>query len=658
MINRSPQAILRLTKAAVLKRQPASSMMYASLSVISLSIFAIILLCAVYILDSLAPPLLIALFIISVILGLAILIDWRQSEEDHSLSTDKNLFNFKPTSISLLIPNLVFLPGIVALLSSRRLQISYHGLFHSAYIFRVLAGQIPPENITMPGHPANVYWPYHAVLAVFTALCQIPPPLASSLLNIGALISVLILARKIIGFVTSHEFNLDITVFAIFSVFGGNLLGTIYTLIDKSSVTLTPTMPLGSDSRLNSLFEKFLNFYGFPIGVMIFLFALLIFIRILEKQERRWDIALFLIASLGALALHVTTGLFIAAVLPIAFAGTLLVNAFLSGASHLKEIVSTLFGATKYKRQTILSLVLLIVPIIATISFIDKSSRALPGTINIDWVSLYDIKSIFFASACLAPFFFIGIYQAIKRKKASVIFLGLVCIIGFLLTCIVTLPDQNEYKFIFLSTIAACMVATTVLLPIMRRPSLRILPIAAISLLCINLIMVGVSRFQSPWFKDRTFGYKGRHVYAQMLSRSSYPDIQYADVYEWARENTPTDTILIIPRIHKDRATAYVLAERVPYIVNGHIYNQGAPQYKQRSDNIIILFSTNTTEEDKHKALEQIRCDLPHRPMLIVYPKILAFSEVIRNGINPKMSYAGKVATGYFLSSTSDSDTK
>ena len=632
--------------------------MYASLLVISLSVFAIILLCAVYIVDSLEPPLLIALFIVSFIVGLAILMNWHKSNKDHSLSACKNLVNFKLASISLLIPYLTLIPGIAALLSSRRLQISYHGFFHSAYIFRVLAGQIPPENITMPGHPANVYWPYHAVLAVFTALFQIPPPLASSLFNIGVLISVIILARKILGFVSRHEFSLDITLFSIFSVFGGNLLGTVYPFLNKSSVTLNPTMPPGSDSRLNSLFEKFLNFNGFPLGVMIFLFALLISIRILEKQETRWEAALFLIVSLGALALHVTTGLFIVAVLPIAFAGTLLVNAFLSGASDFKKGVSTVYRTLRYKRQAFLSLIFLIGPIIATVSFIDKSSRALPGTVNINWVSLYDIKSIFFASACVIPFFFVGIYQAIKQKKASVIFLGLVCIIGFLLTCIITLPDRNEYKFIFLSTIAACMVAATVLLPLMRRPFLRILPIAAICLLCTNLIMVGVSRFQSPWFNDRTFAYRGRHVYAQVLFSSSYPDIQYADVFEWARENTPTDTIIIMPWIHKDQATAYVLAERVPYIVNGYIYNQGAPHYKLRSNNINILFSSNTTDEDKHKALDHIRRDLPHRPMLLVYPKILAFSEGIRKGISPKISYAGKVATGYFLSTTSDGDTK
>ena len=256
------------------------------------------------------------------------------------------------------------------------------------------------------------------------------------------------------------------------------------------------------------------------------------------------------------------------------------------------------------------------------------------------------------------PFFLVGIYQAIRQKKTSVIFLSLVCIVGYLLTCIVTLPDRNEYKFIFLSTIAACMVASTSLLPLVRRPTLRILPIAAISLLCINLIMVGVNRFHSPWFNDRTFGYQGRHVYAQMLPSTSYPDLQYADVYEWARNNTPPDTIISIPRVYIDKATVYVLAERVPYLLDGYIYNRGTPQYKLRSNNISILFSTNRTDEDKEKALEQIRRDLPHRPMLLVYPKRLTFSEVMRKGMNPTMSYIGKVATGYFLPTTSNNNTK
>jgi hypothetical protein len=50
----------------------------------------------------------------------------------------------------------------------------------------------------LPGYPANVYWAYHALLALVVQVLGTPIPLASILLNVFSLFVVLILAVQIL----------------------------------------------------------------------------------------------------------------------------------------------------------------------------------------------------------------------------------------------------------------------------------------------------------------------------------------------------------------------------------------------------------------------------------------------------------------------------
>ncbi|MEW6329780.1 MAG: hypothetical protein AB1468_06755, partial [Candidatus Micrarchaeota archaeon] len=79
---------------------------------------------------------------------------------------------------------LLLVPILLLLLFLPSLQIGYHGLFHSGYVYDILERGLPPENVTLPGYPANDYWPYHVYLALLVTLFQVPPPFASALSNI------------------------------------------------------------------------------------------------------------------------------------------------------------------------------------------------------------------------------------------------------------------------------------------------------------------------------------------------------------------------------------------------------------------------------------------------------------------------------------------
>ena len=102
----------------------------------------------------------------------------------------KERFSLK-NFIQGLIPFLVLIPGIVLLFTSVRIQLSSHGPFHMGYIFQVIHGLSPPENAVLPGYPANVYWLYHALIAVLSDIFNASPIKISISLNIFALTACL-----------------------------------------------------------------------------------------------------------------------------------------------------------------------------------------------------------------------------------------------------------------------------------------------------------------------------------------------------------------------------------------------------------------------------------------------------------------------------------
>lgn len=59
---------------------------------------------------------------------------------------------------------LIFVPGFLSRFSSVTIQLPQHGYLHSAYVYQILNGFTPPENVTLPGYPGNFYWYYHALL--------------------------------------------------------------------------------------------------------------------------------------------------------------------------------------------------------------------------------------------------------------------------------------------------------------------------------------------------------------------------------------------------------------------------------------------------------------------------------------------------------------
>ncbi len=212
-----------------------------------------------------------------------------------------------------LLPFLILLPGVASVLLSTRLQLSNHGAFHIGYINQILFGNSLPENVVLPGFEANVYWLYHALLAVVVTILNVPAPIASITINFIALAGSFYWINKFIKILGIDKRNpIAIGFYIIFIIFGLNLFGSVH-ILKHLELPGIGRMVFNGDLRLSNLFHKFLNFSGFPIGILYYSFALYSSSLILREKLKSKNILLLMLAISGALFFHTTTGVFMLA---------------------------------------------------------------------------------------------------------------------------------------------------------------------------------------------------------------------------------------------------------------------------------------------------------------------------------------------------------
>lgn len=539
--------------------------------------------------------------------------------------------------VALVLAGLAFVPTLWAVLAAPRVQISHHGFFHSAYVYQVIAGHVPPENVTLPGHPSNTYWPYHALLAALIELLVVPAPLASAVLNLAVLLGSLAwtaeIARELYGPVRAGLGALR----AVFGLLGGNLFGGLYwLLIAAAGGTLVPRiLVIAGDVRLTTLLAKFANYTGASLGVYFYVFGLLVVVRALRGRARGFDLALGVMALLGAFALHAITGAFMLAGFAGAIGGALLVVALLD--RRLLEMLAPrqlaawtgakLTGASGGRIAAgITALLLLAVPVLG---FMASATSEFPEPPRIGWPDAY-AWSVVAISWPILPFFAAGTVQALRERDARVLFLALMCIGGYALASVVSISGRNEYKFIYLGTQALCLVALGPISRLLTGPAAgwrrvgRPLAAGALLLACWNVALFGVGLLRGSLFADRTFSYEGRHVVASPATAgpiASDTGIEYADLFAWIRANTPLDTVVVVPMIFRDRSVLYVLSERVPYVVDGMHYNRGLADFALRAGQVERLYRPGASAAERSEALRAIADALPDRPMVLVYPR-------------------------------------
>ena len=625
--------------------------MLATIVVISFSIYSLAAVLVSYLRHTIPSFFLPSLLAFSIILALTILYPQLKSQQRDRTTPEATRKQSITTGLLAILPFLAFLPGLLALLISTRVQISVHGFFHSGYVYQILNGFIPPENVTLPGYPVNNYWPYHAILAVLSQIIQTPPPLTASLLNILILFTSISLGYSLIRSITALQSLSGGIALAIFGLFGTNLFGIFHTWFDTDRNFIRPAVIAG-DYRVANMFEKYLNVTGFPAGVMLYLFILVVLIRVIKEQRlSSLQFCLISVACLGALLIHTTTGLYILVTFPPALFAIYLIHIRRLNLQYLIQAVRRDVGALANQIKKPINLLILTTTsalAILVLYYVYMTSNALPAKSQLEWFSLDDVESILGVFYPLIPFFIWGIFLAWQRKELHVLLLAQVCLYGYVLTLITSLPDGNDYKFILLSTIIAGFVAALALEDLWHRPRLKGIVVIAVLLSLTNTLMVGIHRLRMPWFRDKTFSYYGEHVHANAQQSDDYRDLIYSDVFEWARQYTPTNSVIIVPVRYKDDSTLYLLSERTPYVVDGSIYNK-TPVKLVRVDRVENLYSSATKGKEKFQIIQSIRRELPGRPILLIYPHDKRIPLRVLNQVDPRNVYTGKFANGYYF---------
>ncbi len=538
------------------------------------------------------------------------------------------------------LPYLVFLPPIILILHSTGIQMSLHGGFHIGYVNQLLRSVIPPENVVLPGYEANIYWLYHALLATIVKIFNIAAPLASTILNIFALIGSLYWINRILDQLDlKYKNTFIISCYAIFILLGLNLFSPIHLLMHYfekgnifpdnflSSINRWSTVLMG-DIRLSNLLRKFLNFSGFPIGVMYYIAALYYAISILKEKLTLNKILLLMVSVAGTLVFHATTGLF--TITTVLFA--LIITILFFKISDLKESFQTLKA---FEWFVLIATFLFLLPIFY---YLYLGSKAMPTSPVITTDFIYSLRSIVSSAYPLAILALLGFYFSKTRINELLLFLVIVIFLGYSLSLLVDMPDNNQYKYMLLSPIPLCILIVILLdnscfySSARMKVAWKVLFTIVTIFLFLKVMIIGINYRSSRLFSNQSYYYNNKHI----SLKSGTP---YKDAYEWIRENTPEQTIVILPLEPKDPGKIFSITDRLPYVVCGHFFALGINEYYKRAENVMQFYGDKTpprnfackglseietTEKDsiiKSNILNEFKKFNSERPSVLFIPK-------------------------------------
>lgn len=468
----------------------------------------------------------------------------------------------------------VFCPILLILFSPRAL-VSSHGPFHSAYVYEIMNNSSPPTNVLLPETPSNYYWLYHALLSVISKSLSIAPPVASILVNGISLFIIIKFFHKIVLILRPEQERIMQHLLVIISLFTMNLFGWLVALSgilsnSDQNISLSTLNPLPHSNPafklvISTLILKFQNFNGFPIGIAIF--SACLYLILAYKTPTIKQIQQLTILTCGALLLHTTTGLFII----VSIWGSFIFNNFTYLSKHLVN-------------KSKLDLFVLLLPVLLSIFFVYEASNALPAKSNIQVYNLASLIGIILTSF---PIIILLYFERkwIHWKSDKIIIIAI--LFGYLSSAIFILPDNNQYKFISLSTILLGILLARV---VHNRVIFHIILISIV----LNFLFIILATISNPLFKSQTYKFQDGEVII---------NTQEQLLYDWIKSNTDTTALIILQVGNKDDSHLFIAGQRLSYVTKGDIYATGNHEYKKRIKQVSTIFQS----KNKKKILETFK---------------------------------------------------
>ena len=527
------------------------------------------------------------------------------------------------------IPLLVLAPILYLEFSLPGLQIWAHGDIRLGYIHQLLYGSTPVENIFAAGHPANYYWLYHAYMAAVAKITSLHPLQAEEIVNIAAIFSGLLwIARTLIALKLAKPRTVYLGVAVILVYFAVNITGilslTAY-LADGnampksgSSAAIRVLLLEGADRRLHNVLTKVFNASSMTLGIAAFSAVFYTCVKALKGKIDLLALILVSACVIAMLALRADITLHIAALLGgLALTGVICLVGKANKVGRMRAFwhqASCEVSPSAWLLWLIISLVLSI----PLLKYILDISAGIPG-LKFDLFNAANLRMIAVAVLLLAPLFALQCVFAAQKRDAAQYFVQIGFLILAALTSSLLLPDNNQYKGVYL---LAILVAVSALFALQRfqqsgriawRRAGRTLVTAWFILVFLQIMYA--SYF--AWGKAARGSYRDTKYDGAHLNYEGDLDDNRAAAYYWIRGNTPADSIIVLPLEASHWSNQ--LHERLFYVKAPlYLYTEAIEDYDERVHDLDLFYSEETAADEYQKLLERMIDSLPGRPLYAV----------------------------------------
>ena len=527
------------------------------------------------------------------------------------------------------IPLLVLAPILYLEFSSPGLQIWAHGDIRLGYIHQLLYGSTPVENIFAAGHPANYYWLYHAYMAAVAKITSLHPLQAEEIVNTAAIFSGLLwIARTLIALKLAKPRTVYLGVAVILVYFAVNITG-ILTLVayladgnampkSGSSAAIRVLLLEGADRRLHNVLTKVFNASSMTLGITAFSAVFYTCVKILKGKIDLMALILVSACVIAMLALRPDITLHIAALLGgLALTGVIGLVGKANKVGRIRAFwhqVSCEVSPSAWLLWLIISLVLSI----PLLKYILDISAGTPG-VRFDLFNAANLRMIAAAVLLLIPFFALQCVFAAQKRDAAQYFVQIGFLILAALTSSLLLPDDNQYKGVYLLAILAAVSALFALQRFQRssRIAWRRMGRALVTAWFILVFLQIMYASYFAWSKAARGSYQDTKYDGAHLNYEGDLDDNRAAAYYWIRGNTPADSIITLPL----EATHWSnqLHERLFYVKAPQaFYTEDIEGYDERVHDLDLFYSEETAADEYQKLLERMIDSLPERPIYAV----------------------------------------
>jgi hypothetical protein len=477
---------------------------------------------------------------------------------------------------------------------SERVAISSHGFHHSTIVTQVLNGIFPPENPGLGGTALSYHWGHHTLVAVLSSPTNIHPLRIISLLNVMALFIIFCTAystAKILDFPEGYSYLVplaliglmrsDAVIFFVNKLLSGNLMGLTHTSLSEmrpSHILQNWVWGGGAfwfDRRLFFL-NKFYNANSMPLGISICLSYFLLLLIHLKKIYKHQYNKIYLI-NIGLVIIACSIIYPPLAIIPLLHAPIWAGFVFLSKRIDFKiRIKETMEILIPYSIAVIIVLPYLLSvssntgePVIR-IRFWDQSIRNLVAF----WLPI--------------PFIIIGALFSFKKfKLKTFLFLVVSASLCLSLSTFTRVALWNSSKFTFILSFFYALYFAYAVLNLLQLFSNRLLKriflACIIIFLLITPILTEASYIISPWFRDETYSFSGKHI---IFNRDSKRN----EAYTWIRKNTPPEALVVLTYVETSNPDSIAqnstyepaaLTERNLFVIKDW-YTVPHPEYTKR----------------------------------------------------------------------------